>query len=402
MKKIRIQLLIILLFAGCSLSLMAQKKEISQVKQMIKKSNNLNQAEQIMRDLLKDSANINNDKVWNTLFDVLNKKYLNGNEALYLKRPCDTTLFYNNIAEMFKVAICFDSIQVKANKPQKEINKSREKYANMLLSTRANLFNGGVFFIRKKDYNNGFDLLSLYITTAQHAIFSSYNLPQKDKYLPEAAYWTVFCGYKTQDANKALCYASLALTDSIHHANTLQYLADTYKMNRDTIRYEQTLKEGFDKYPLSPFFFSRLIAFYASEDNYAEGLNLVERAFAIDSLNRSFRFAKSSILYHLKRYDQSIDICKSLLAEKDTTSGILLNIGLSYFNKAEDLSLKVGNVGKNKSKINSLYAKALGYLEEYRKREPQDKDKWAVALYTIYLNLNMGKEFEEIDKLLRK
>jgi tetratricopeptide repeat protein len=41
-------------------------------------------------------------------------------------------------------------------------------------------------------------------------------------------------------------------------------------------------------------------------------------------------------------------------------------------------------------------------LEEYRKREPQDKDKWAVALYTIYLNLNMGKEFEEIDKLLRK
>ena len=402
MKKIRIQLLIILLFAGCSLSLMAQKKEISQVKQMIKKSNNLNQAEQIMRDLLKDSANINNDKVWNTLFDVLNKKYLNGNEALYLKRPCDTTLFYNNIAEMFKVAIGFDSIQVKANKPQKEINKSREKYANMLLSTRANLFNGGVFFIRKKDYNNGFDLLSLYITTAQHAIFSSYNLPQKDKYLPEAAYWTVFCGYKTQDANKALCYASLALTDSIHHANTLQYLADTYKMNRDTIRYEQTLKEGFDKYPLSPFFFSRLIAFYASEDNYAEGLNLVERALAIDSLNRSFRFAKSSILYHLKRYDQSIDICKSLLAEKDTTSGILLNIGLSYFNKAEDLSLKVGNVGKNKSKINSLYAKALGYLEEYRKREPQDKDKWAVALYTIYLNLNMGKEFEEIDKLLRK
>ena len=402
MKKIRIQLLIILLFAGCSLSLMAQKKEISQVKQMIKKSNNLNQAEQIMRDLLKDSANIHNDKVWNTLFDVLNKRYLNGNEALYLKRPCDTTLFYNNIAEMFKVAICFDYIQVKDNKPQKEINKSREKYANMLLSTRANLFNGGVFFIRKKDYNNGFDLLSLYITTAQHAIFSSYNLPQKDKYLPEAAYWTVFCGYKTQDANKALCYASLALTDSTHHANTLQYLADTYKMNRDTIRYEQTLKEGFDKYPVSPFFFSRLIAFYANEDNYSEGLNLVERALAIDSLNRSFRFAKSSILYHLKRYDQSIDICKSLLAEKDTTSGILLNIGLSYFNKAVDLSTKVGNVGKNKSKINSLYTKALGYLEEYRKREPQDKDKWAVALYTIYLNLNMGKEFEEIDKLLRK
>ena len=32
---------------------------------------------------------------------------------------------------------------------------------------------------------------------------------------------------------------------------------------------------------------------------------------------------------------------------------------------------------------------------------PDDKDRWAAALYNIYLNLNMGKEFEEIDKMLR-
>ena len=90
------------------------------------------------------------------------------------------------------------------------------------------------------------------------------------------------------------------LTDSTHHANTLQYLSEIYKMNKDTVRYEQTLREGFDKYPVSPFFFSRLISFYASEDNYSEGLDLVERALAIDSLNHSFRFAKSFYIVSLK------------------------------------------------------------------------------------------------------
>ena len=30
------------------------------------------------------------------------------------------------------------------------------------------------------------------------------------------------------------------------------------------------------------------------------------------------------------------------------------------------------------------------------------KDQWALPLYTIYLNLNMGKEFDEIDKLLNQ
>ena len=28
--------------------------------------------------------------------------------------------------------------------------------------------------------------------------------------------------------------------------------------------------------------------------------------------------------------------------------------------------------------------------------------KWAFPLYTIYLNLNMGKEFDEIDKIMKK
>jgi hypothetical protein len=38
-------------------------------------------------------------------------------------------------------------------------------------------------------------------------------------------------------------------------------------------------------------------------------------------------------------------------------------------------------------------------MERYRQMAPEQKAKWLPALYTIYLNLNMGKEFEEIDRL---
>ena len=41
-------------------------------------------------------------------------------------------------------------------------------------------------------------------------------------------------------------------------------------------------------------------------------------------------------------------------------------------------------------------------MEKYRQLAPDKKDRWAAALYNVYYNLNMGKEFEEIDKLLRK
>jgi hypothetical protein len=57
---------------------------------------------------------------------------------------------------------------------------------------------------------------------------------------------------------------------------------------------------------------------------------------------------------------------------------------------------------KAKRTILNYYTEALPYLEKYRKLQPEKTDKWALPLYTIYLNLNKGKEFDEIDKLLRK
>ena len=41
-------------------------------------------------------------------------------------------------------------------------------------------------------------------------------------------------------------------------------------------------------------------------------------------------------------------------------------------------------------------------MERYRTLAPDAQSKWAMPLYTIYLNLNMGKEFEEIDGLMKK
>ena len=57
---------------------------------------------------------------------------------------------------------------------------------------------------------------------------------------------------------------------------------------------------------------------------------------------------------------------------------------------------------KKRQQIKDLYSKSLTYMEKYRAMRPEDKDKWAAALYNIYLKLNMGKKFEEIDSILRQ
>jgi hypothetical protein len=41
-------------------------------------------------------------------------------------------------------------------------------------------------------------------------------------------------------------------------------------------------------------------------------------------------------------------------------------------------------------------------MEHYRQLAPNEMNKWGPALYRIYLNLNMGRQFDEIDRLLKK
>ncbi len=66
------------------------KKEIAAARACIKRGKDLESAEKSMRNLLKDTANIGNEKIWLTLFETVKKQYEQLNEQLYLKQQSDT------------------------------------------------------------------------------------------------------------------------------------------------------------------------------------------------------------------------------------------------------------------------------------------------------------------------
>ena len=73
----------------------------------------------------------------------------------------------------------------------------------------------------------------------------------------------------------------------------------------------------------------------------------------------------------------------------------------SYFNQAVELDILKNYKRDQRSRMLQLYRKALPYMQTYRKLAPKEQVQWAMPLYTIYLNLNMGKEFDEIDSLMK-
>ncbi len=392
----------ILLLSVCLLlssACVAQKKQIQAARDQIKAGKDLEKAEKSLRGLLADSATREKSKIWLLLCDALVKQYDQGNEKLYLKQKYDTASFFSIARRMYGTMSRFDSIDARPDAEGRSRPKYRVKHAAFLNSIRPNLFNGGVFFIHRKEYNTAFDYFDDYLSSANYPLFSGYDYAAKDALMPHAAYWAMYCGYKLGDADRIMRFKDLAERDTSMLNFVKQYEAEAYLLRKDTAMYVKSLQTGFEQYPNFAFFFPRLVEYYAKRGEHDSALIITERALKADSTSMLFRFAKSTALLNLGRYDESIQLCMQLIKENDTFADAYYNLGLAYFDQAIELDKVRQKYRARRERIIALYEQARPYMEKFRQLAPEAKSKWLAPLYTIYLNLNMGEEFDEIDKI---
>ena len=227
------------------------KKDLAQVKASLKTGKELDKAERIMNDVLAQPDNRKEVKTWLLLFDVIKKKYDQGNERLYLQQSADTVTMYDLTKKMCLTLKSIDSVEVVNTNGDESRLKYRKKHAEALFTYKA------------------YDFFSLYIDCAQMPIFTGYDILNSDTKLPRAAFFSVFCGYKLHAPELALRYLPLAEKDKERHEYLLQYLADVYLSQNNTDKYMAILKEGFQDYPTQTYFYTRLIEHYSKNNNWA-------------------------------------------------------------------------------------------------------------------------------------
>ena len=381
----------------------AQRKTIDQAQTFIKSGKNLDRAEKLMTDLLKDSAYRQNKKVWTTLVDAVKVQYDQGNQKLYLKQKYDTAALFNNANKLLALCLQFDSIETIPDKKGKVNIKYREKHAEMLNAVRPNIYNGASFYLRKLDFKNAWMFYDAYIECANKPMFANYKYMETDTLMEKAAYRALYCAYRMGNLEKTLKYQNLAEKDSTYLENIIQYVAEMQLQSKDTIAYVNTMKRGFGIAPKNTFFFPRLVDYYNLKEETDSAWVFIENALESDSTNMLAVFAKSSALLNAKRYDECIDITSKLIALNDSMPEAYCNMGLAYYNQAlmlEEKQMKEKKrTKKQKAAVNALFERSLPYMEKFRQMAPEQQAKWLPALYTIYFNLNMGKEFDEIEKL---
>ena len=380
----------------------AQKKEIQTAKDQVKAGKNLDQAVASMKKLLNDSVNRTNKKIWTVYFDAVRKQYEQGNEKLYLKQKYDTAQLFNYTRQLFEVALQFDSVEAVPDKKGRKNLEFRKGHKDYLAHIRSNLYNGGIWFLNKQKYQDAYKFFDCYIDCAEQPMFKSYNYMEKDKHLPTAAYYAVYSGYKMKNPKATLHHSYMALKDTVHYNYMLQYLAETYALEKDTARYVASLKEGFKRVPTFPFFFPRLVDHYVDNAQLDSAMVVVDEALTVVPDSDLYLAAKSNLLLDQGKLKECIEVSQKVIDVNPEMPEPYYNVGICYFNQAVEQDKNSQNSRQVKAQVEADYKKALPYLVKYRELEPKEQGKWAFPLYTIYLNLNVGKEFDEIDKVMRQ
>ena len=375
---------------------MAQKKELSQARTILKSKRGVEQAEQLMTKLLKDSANRQDKRVYAVWYESVLMQYQAVNEKLYMKQRQDTAQFFELTRRLFTVAETLDSLDMRPDRKGRVAPEYRKDNAEQLMKFRPNLFVASVYYVRKGDFKRAFEFCEIYMDCARQPLFADYHLDSLDARMPEAAYWATYSAYRMKEPVLTLRYRKLALRDTMRAEHTLQYMAEARRQLNDDTLYLETLRKGFESYPTNSYFFPRLMDFYTARGNNDEALNVVNRALETNDSSLLFLYAKSTVLFNMERYDESIALSDTLISRNDSMPDPYYNAGTAYLNKALRL-----HPLREKKQLRQTYQKARPYMERYRQLAPEQKLKWGPALYRIYLNLNMGRQFDEIDQLIK-
>lgn len=364
-------------------------------------------AQQLINEALTNPETKDDANTWNVAGIVQKKINEKENEKAYLRQPYDTNLVYNSIYKMFEYFLKCDEFEQIPNEKGKVKFKYRKSNAATLLAERPNLINGGINAFNQNNNPEALKFFGMYIDVAKSPMMEKEDLMNKDTLISQIAYYAALAAAKSEDNQNIIKYAPLGAKDKEYGKYAMEFLAGAYKALGDTVQWIETLKEGIKQHPDYSFFFGHLIDHYSNSGKFEEAMTFADDMIAQEPNNPFFLYVKGYLYQNMKDYDNAIKYYKQTVEADPSYAEAYSNLGLIYCQQGLDYTEKVTTdfndpkYADEQAKIKKFYEEARPYYEKARELKPDQKDLWLTGLYTIYYKLNLGAEFEAIEKLMQ-
>ena len=397
--------MVLLLAAGFTF---AQEKSVKEAKSIANDVKpDFAQAEKLINEALNNAETKDNAETWDVAGFIqkrINEKEM---ENAYLRKPYDTLKVYNSALNMCKYYFKCDELAQIPNEKGKIKNKFRRSNSAAILAARPNLINGGIQFFNLDKNKEALDFFATYVDIAINPMFEKENLLQTDTVLPQIAYYASLAAAKMEDYPSVLKYAPYAKEDKEVGKYAMEFISTALKAQGDTVKWIASLKDGIKKYPEHSFFFGHLIDYYSNNNKFDEAMQFADDMLAKDPNNTFYLYVKGYLYHNMKDYEKAIEFYNKTIEVDPNYAEAYSNLGLIYCLQAQDFSEKATTDVNNpkykedQATLKVFYEKARPNYEKARELKPEQKDLWLNGLYRVYYNLQMGPEFDEIEKLMQ-
>lgn len=385
----------------------AQEKNVKEAKSIAGEVKpDFAKAEQLINEALTNPETKDNAATWDVAGYIqkrINEKEM---ENAYLRKPYDTLKVYNSVLNMYNYYVKCDELAQIPNEKGKIKNKYRSANSKTILAERPNLINGGIQYFNLNKNEDALKYFAAYVDAATLPMMEKENLLEKDTILPQVAYYATLAADRVGDKDAVMKYAQYALKDKENDQFAMQLLTDAYKAKGDTAKWVEKLQEGIVKFPENQYFFANLVDYYSSSNQNDKAMQFADDMLAKDPNNKLYLYVKAYLYHNMKDYEKAIEFYKKTLDIDPAYAEACSNLGLVYLLQAQEYADKAPadindpNYATAQAEIKKFYEAAKPYYEKARELKPDQKDLWLQGLYRVYYNLNMGPEFEEIERMM--
>jgi len=368
-------------------------------------------AKRLIDQAMKNSLVQDWDQTWLVAADIYQHFYYQENTKSYTQ-PYDTVGMYNLLTQWYKYSMKADSLQQIPNAKGKTSDEARKKHAREIHRTMSDLIRGGIFYFNDhQDFAKAYEMFDSYFTVANHPMIKEFTDEDTiyQKYKPIYSYYPALAAYNMEKWDDVLKYAKEATSDEEVGETATEMICDAYGNLGDSAAWLATLKQGLVQFPTAEYYYGKLLNYYNLKNDMSELENFVKEMVEIDPEKAYNYYVLGYVAQQNKDYDKAIGQYQTAIEKDANLSDAYFNLGLCIMFQAQDYMDSKSNLDyRSKAYKDAVkeqkeyYKKALPYFTKYRELEPSATDKWAIPLQTIYYQIDMSKELNEVEARMKE
>lgn len=387
----------------------AQKKAVSEAERISKDPKpDFNEARTQIKGALENSETRNDAKTWYVAAQVEDTQFSAENTKLLLGQQPNEPVMY----EALRASLPYFIKAYELDQLPNEKGKVKPRYAKNIKSTLAAnhiyYLNGGAYYFEQREYKKACDFFDQYLEISDLPFFKGEKVAERDSNFMIVQFYAGVSATQVGDSDFSIKSLKRAKDTPFRQCEVYQYICSEYEILKDTANMIETLEEGYALFPDTSYFILNLINLYIVGGHNEKAVGLLTTAIAKDAGNGQLYHAMGSVYERgFKDYEQAEIYYKKQVEIESENTIALSNIGRVYYNQGVN-KLQEANLIQDPKRYNEekaiakdFFQKALPYFQKAHQIEP-DEPEYMIALRGIYYNLDMGKEFDEIEAEMNK